>query len=251
LADSVELREREFHDRIFADGTRAKVAPIYALAIGSRRRYEASLLRECRGLRVLEYGCGRGSKAFALAEHGAAVVGIDISKEAIRQSTERARALGLDEIEFREMNAQRLDWGADSFDRVCGSGILHHLDLKAAYGEIARVLRPDGNAVFFEPLGHNPLINWYRRRTPELRTPDEHPLLAEDLDLAHRYFRDLRVAYFHLTSFAALPLRKLPGFRLAVASFDLLDRGLFRLLPLLRKQAWIAVIELAQPRHRF
>ena len=81
----------------------------------------------------------------------------------------------------------------DSFDLVCGSGILHHLDLPAAMRELARVLRPSGRAVFMEPLGHNPAINAFRNRTPELRTPDEHPLLGKDLKLCRRYFGSVEV----------------------------------------------------------
>ena len=246
--DSVELREKEFHDKIFAEKTRAKVAPFYALVTRSRKLYEDQLLRNCRGKRVLEYGCGTGSKAYLLAEHGAKVVGIDISEEAIRQSTDRAHALGLDGIQFHEMSAQDLQFEPGSFDVVCGSGILHHLDLPVAYHQVSRVLNDQGTGVFYEPLGHNPLINWYRRRTPELRTPDEHPLLADDIQLARRYFAEVQVSYFHLTTFAAYPLRKLPGFRAAVSLFDLLDRGIFGLLPFTRKQAWIAVLTLSRPR---
>jgi len=249
--DSVERREKEFHDRIFAEKTRAKVAPFYALVGRSRREYENRLLRDCRGKRILEYGCGTGSKAYLLAENGARVVGIDISEEAIRQSRERARARGLDTIEFHEMNAQDLQFEAGSFDRVCGSGILHHLDLEIAYREVARVLKDQGTGLFFEPLGHNPLINWYRGRTPDLRTPDEHPLLMTDIRLAGNYFGEVQVRYFHLTTFAAFPLRKVPGFRTVVSLFDLLDRGIFGLLPFTRKHAWIAVLALSRPRATF
>ena len=39
--DSVELREKEFHDRVFAEKTRAKVAPFYALATASRKELES------------------------------------------------------------------------------------------------------------------------------------------------------------------------------------------------------------------
>jgi hypothetical protein len=42
-----------------------------------------------------------------------------------------------------------------------------------------------------EPLGHNPLLNWYRARAPDLRTPDEHPLLARDLALAESCFDEV------------------------------------------------------------
>ena len=119
------------------------------------------------------------------AAAGAHATGIDISPVAIEMGVREAASRGLrDRTHFAVMNAEALDFPDASFDRVCGSGILHHLDLKKAYGEIARVLRPNGYGIFLEPLGHNPLINWYRRRTPQMRTEDEHPLLKSDLALA-------------------------------------------------------------------
>ncbi|WP_428491963.1 hypothetical protein [Rhodopila sp.] len=57
-----------------------------------------------------------------------------------------------------------------------GIGIIHHLDTRQASREVARVLRPDGNAVFWEPMGTNPIIGLYRMLTPNARTVDEHPL---------------------------------------------------------------------------
>jgi len=44
--------------------------------------------------------------------------------------------------------------------------ILHHLDLTVAARELRRVLRPGGVAVFCEPWGGNPLLNFARRRLP-------------------------------------------------------------------------------------
>ena len=36
--------------------------------------------------------------------------------------------------------------------------------------------------LFFEPLGTNPFINFYRYLTPSSRSKDEHPLLKEDFE---------------------------------------------------------------------
>jgi len=65
---------------------------------------------------------------------------------------------------------------------VCGSGTLHHLYIDAAFKELVRVLKPNGCVVFFEPLGHNFLINLYRKLTPSMHSEDEHPLLAKMLN---------------------------------------------------------------------
>ena len=43
--------------------------------------------------------------------------------------------------------------------------------------EINKVLKDDGEMVFLEPLGTNPLINLYRKLTPKSRSVDEHPFV--------------------------------------------------------------------------
>jgi SAM-dependent methyltransferase len=242
-------REREFHDRAFAEDVRASAKRFYAVNRSMLAWYEGALAERAEGARVLEYGCGPGSRAFHLARHGARVVGIDISPVAIEQASARGRAEGLEQqLDFRVMDAERLELDDDSFDVVCGSGILHHLSLARAYREIARVLVDDGVAIFTEPLGHNPAINAYRNRTPELRTVDEHPLLARDLTLAESFFAQVVTRFFTLTSLLAVPVRGRPGFDRLVAGLDAVDRSIFRLVPPLRRQAWMVGLTLSRPR---
>lgn len=59
-------------------------------------------------------------------------------------------------------------------------------------------MRPSGNAIFFESLGHNPLINIYRNWTPEARTIDEHPLLKSDFDIIRKHFSKCDLQFFGL-----------------------------------------------------
>jgi SAM-dependent methyltransferase len=242
-------REREFHDRAFAEDVRSSAKRFYAVTGGMLAWYEGALSALAPGARVLEYGCGPGSQAFHLARHGAHVVGIDISPVAIEKAAERGRAEDLEErLEFRVLDAENLDLPDGSFDVVCGSGILHHLELSRAYGEIARVLKPDGTAVFTEPLGHNRAINAYRNRTPGLRTVDEHPLLMADLLLAESFFAEVGTRFFTLAALLAIPLRDMPGFERVVDALDALDRGIFRTVPALRRQAWMVGMTLSRPR---
>lgn len=241
-------REAAFHDQAFSEETRAAAGKFYVVAQRSKQFYCDLLLRYGAGKRVLEYGCGTGSCAFDLARRNAAVAGIDIAPVAIELARQRAAQEGLAaRVEFQVMDAESLEFSAQRFDLVCGSGILHHLDLERALGEIGRVLKPGGRAVFFEPLGHNPLIALYRWLTPRMRTPDEHPLRAGDLALLDRFFDRVELHYFHLFSLAAVPLRALPGFGALLGALEALDRLAFR-IPLLRQQAWIAVLELSGPR---
>ena len=244
-----QQRERAFHDVAFAESTRASVWGYYRITRASRLAFQATLLAEgLEGRRVLEYGSGATAQAFFLAQHGAHVTGIDISPVAVEQGRKRAASEHLeDRIEFRVMDAERLEFEGAAFDLVCGSAVLHHLDLSLAYPEIARVLRPGGVGIFVEPLGHNPVINAYRRRTPELRTADEHPLLMDDLAQASEYFGEVDQQFFHLSSLAAIPLRNRQRFPIILSALDQLDRGLFRVAPAIRRQAWMTVLRVAEP----
>ena len=244
-------REREFHDRAFAEGTRRSADRFYAIDARSTAFYHEQLLADCKGERVLEYGCGPGSAAFFLAENGASVTGIDLSPVAIETAAKEAERRGVAAAtEFRVMNAEALEFPDDSFGLVCGTGILHHLELDRAFDEIARVLRPDGRAVFVEPLGHNPAINLYRRRTPELRTEDEHPLVMSDLQRASGYFHQVEPRFFHLSTLLAVPARRWKRFGPLVKALGRFDDALFRTVPPLKRYAWLVALVLARPRPR-
>lgn len=234
--------EREFHDRVFRDGTRAEVTGYYAAVAGSRRRYEAYLREHAAGREVLEYGCGPGSSAFFVAELGGKVTGIDLSPVAIELARSEAASRGISGAEFRVMDAERLGFPDGSFDLVCGTGILHHLDLERAFGEIARVLRAGGSAIFIEPLGHNPLIKRFRRATPHLRTAGERPLLMGDVRLAEGYFGRVEMHPYGVATLAAIPFRELAGFGRLVSVLERVDGALFRAVPRAGKYAWQAVL---------
>jgi SAM-dependent methyltransferase len=241
-------READFHDHSFEHGDRHAVQRFYSITERSSRQYETLLSTIPSSASVLEYGCGQGSAAFHLSERGVHVTGVDISPIGVRQARETAQLRGLSTAQFTVMDAEHLDFGPRLFDYVCGSGILHHLDLPQAYSEVSRVLRDDGAAFFLEPLGHNPLINAYRRRTPDLRTPDEHPLVMRDLARADAHFGRVTLSFFHLCALGAIPLRRTRLFGPSLTALDAIDRAIFAAAPPLRRLAWIVVMECRQPR---
>ncbi|HEV8250112.1 MAG TPA: class I SAM-dependent methyltransferase [Gaiellaceae bacterium] len=241
-------REEDFHN---ADtGQRwAAVSRFYDTADASLGHYRALVVSGCAGRSVLDYGCGDGEFSVLLAERGARVTGIDISPRRIEEAQQRAAAAGFaGTSDFAVMNAEQLSFAPGSFDLICGTSILHHLSLERAVPELARVLRRDGTATFVEPLGHNALINLYRRLTPSFRTVDEHPLLMRDFEVFDRYFGEVDARFFHLTSLAAVGVRRFKVFPRVVRVLDALDRRLFDRLPLLRRYAWIVVLSLRAPR---
>jgi SAM-dependent methyltransferase len=243
--DDRKTRERDFHDAAFGGETERRSNRFYALAESSSADYREALLSRAPGRRILEYGCGPDSYAFALARSND-VVAIDISPVAIELARKDAATRGL-QIDFRVMDAETLEFESASFDLVCGKAILHHLDLERAYAEIARVLKPGGMAIFWEPLGHNALINLYRARTPSERTPDEHPLLVDDLRLAGKFFESVSVRFYHLATLAAIPLLSTPFVAPVTRALDSIDRMLFSILPAVRRYAWVCVLTLSKP----
>ncbi|MCH7520340.1 MAG: class I SAM-dependent methyltransferase [Candidatus Marinimicrobia bacterium] len=242
-------REMAFHNRTFSTGTREQAAKYYSNFTSSRVFFMHELRHRVPDQAILEFGCGTGSLAVELAGKGAQMTGIDLSEVAIEQARNKAeRADVTDRSTFHVMDAEDLTFPEESFDMVCGAGILHHLDVERVLGEIYRVLKREGVAIFLEPLGHNPFINLYRKFTPSLRTVDEHPLRQKDLKFIETRFASSEFYYFHLFSLLAIPLRGLPGFEYLVKKLDRIDRFVFARLPWLRKEAWIVVMILSKSR---
>lgn len=207
-----------YHDLCFSDRDsfiRRKTKPFYAINFITIKAFQKILfshIDENSAVKVLEYGCGDGGSAIGLAEKGVNVVGIDISSVAVEKSLNKASQLNLSNIKFYVMNAERLEFDDASFDVVCGSGILHHLDLKRSYKQIQRILKPGGVAIFIEPLGHNPFINLFRYLTPSYRTKDEHPLLLKDIYMGLGCFKNIDIFFFHFLSLFTIPFFKLSLF---------------------------------------
>lgn len=239
-------REREFHNQRFEDDTtrEERVGRFYAAIGYGFGLYRERVKQASRHRRLLEYGCGNASLGFDIAPIAEQVIGIDISEVAIRQAQRIAAARRIDNVKFVVDNAESMRIPDASIDVLAGSAIVHHLDIPRAMGEVRRVLRKDGVAFFIEPLGHNPLLNWFRNRTPELRTEDERPLLTEDLRAMQRQFARCKVTYFGLVA---------PVLGLFSAHVDAnsrltklvwaLDRAVCR-IPFVRRYAWYCLIEL-------
>jgi len=144
-------------------------------------------LGQIDGRRICDIGCGTGLLTWELAKKGARVSAIDISTEAVKLTRERNKEFG-GRVDVQQMDASNLFYNDESFDLVTGIWVLHHLDIAKAAREVSRVLKPDGKAVFIEPLAHNPFSNIWRRLTPSFRTPDEWPLSYSEISEMGRHF---------------------------------------------------------------
>jgi SAM-dependent methyltransferase len=236
-------RETDFHNERFgAEDARREDEFYFALDTGFEE-YFCRIEAAAEGVDVLEYGCASGGHSIRLAPKVRSIVGIDISDVAVDQARRAAAQSCMANASFLVDNAEAMSFPDASFDLVFGSGILHHLDLPNAVAETRRVLRPGGRAIFWEPLGHNPAINLYRRMTPNARTADEHPLLRSDCTLLGRSFRSCRVTHYGLATLAAIPFRRSWVGKAVRAVGGQVDRLLLS-LPGLRWQAWYVLIDL-------
>lgn len=240
-------REQSFHDSTYSNNSRAGASKYYGITQVCWNDYRSFIWQHAPGQRVLEYGCGVGGYTTGLTKIGGQVTGIDISEVALQKADIYAKDRGL-HIPFSVMNAEQMAFADSTYDLIFGAGILHHLDLDRALAELARTLKPSGQAIFLEPLGHNPIINLYRNLTPAMRTPDEHPLTMDDLALAQRYFAEVEVRYYNLVALAFSPLGKIVRTTRLIDLLHTLDQTLFKQIPHLRRYAWNANLILRKPR---
>ncbi len=109
------------------------------------------LLPLSAGDRVLEVGCGRGHLTGRLADRGIDVVGIDANPMA-------AEVAGSDRV--MTMRAESFEFGDATFDAVVSIHAIEHLPLlDTAVAEMARVLKPGGQALYIYPA--EPVMGLY------------------------------------------------------------------------------------------
>jgi 2-polyprenyl-3-methyl-5-hydroxy-6-metoxy-1,4-benzoquinol methylase len=188
-----------------------------------------SLLGNVAGKQVLDMGCGHGMASVVLARRGAHVTAFDLSLEYVREAHARAAANGVT-IDCLQADAEHLPFPDNAFDAIWGNAILHHLDLQTAAREIHRVLRPGGNAVFCEPWGGNPFLNWIRRRVPypgKERTPNEAPLTRSQVEELRAIFPQVQIEGYQLLSM----IRRGVAIRSLIEMLEAVDRRLFSLWP--------------------
>ena len=116
------------------------------------------------GERVLELACGVGGPAFeaaSLVAPGGDVVVSDVAPEMTAIAARRAARLGLDNLDARVLDLERIDEPDRSFDVVlCREGLMLVPDPGRAAREIRRTLRPGGRLAVsvWGPRDRNPWL---------------------------------------------------------------------------------------------
>ncbi len=235
--------EREFHNKRFQDGDNRQEQQKYYWAIQQgAKKYWDSVELHSKGTAALSYGCGPGDGLSSLLPHVKSLDGIDISDVAIENARENFSAPS---IRFHVMDAMNFSFVDESFDLVFGSGIIHHLDVRRSCQEICRVLKVGGKAIFWEPLGMNPIINAYRYVTPSARTADEHPLLQQDIKTMSGIASSVEIEHFGLLTLLAMPFYRQPfGIKL-LPILEGIDKALLKVQGV-RLMAWYSLITLTK-----
>ena len=104
--------------------------------------------RICR--HVLDVGCGPGFFSVLLARLGYEVTAVDYTENMLAEARKNAAHYGVD-IDFRRMDAQKLDFEDGIFDLVISRNVLWNLEQpEQAYREWIRVLKPNGTVMNFD-----------------------------------------------------------------------------------------------------
>lgn len=113
--------------------------------------YAAELASRFRGFQgiLLETAAGTGRVTRVLAEAAdprATIIATDLNEPMLVRAAEMVRAPN---IEWRQADAQSLEFGDSSFDAVvCQFGVMFFPDKAAGFAEARRVLKPGGRFVF-------------------------------------------------------------------------------------------------------
>jgi SAM-dependent methyltransferase len=104
------------------------------------------------GQTILDIAAGTGDLGFAVAERVGAegrVISTDFASEMVDVARRNGETQGLTNVEYREMDAERMDLEDDSVDGVvCRWGYMLMADPAAALKETRRVLRDGGPLAF-------------------------------------------------------------------------------------------------------
>jgi ubiquinone/menaquinone biosynthesis C-methylase UbiE len=219
---------------------------------GKSEEYQYQWLQaRCKpGMKVLDFGCGNGENGIYAAQCGADVIGIDISPEGVANANLNAKQFNVDgHCRFEVMDGENMSFADNIFDLAVEYGVLHHVDLDKTIRELSRVLKPGGEMICVEALRHNPLIHWYRKKTPHLRTEweAEHILGIQDLSVVRKYFSKVEARFFHLAVLAAVPFRKTRFFKPLCSILNKVDSVLLN-NKIIGKYAWIMVFTMSNPR---
>ena len=116
------------------------------------------------GDRVLEVGVGTGLN-LPLYRRDCEVTGIDISEGMLRKADERVRTYGMTNTKLMVMDASKLEFPDNSFDRVIATYVISAVpDPVKTLLEMRRVCKPSGHLVILNHFkSDNPVVGMFEK----------------------------------------------------------------------------------------
>ena len=224
----INIREKEFHNKLQSK-TKGRFENIFYKSLYNiNEDFFLHLKKYANQSQILDFGCGAGVFIERTIKYKPKkIVGIDISEVSIDKAKKRAKELGI-AVDYHVDNCEKTKFENNSFDIVYGTGILHHLEFNKCLDEIYRILKSNGSLIFIEPLGTNPLINLYRKLTPNSRSRDEHPLVDKDFEYIRNKFIDINIKYYGFLTLIFSPFYKFPNNSKFFKLLAKLDQVLFK-----------------------
>ncbi len=168
----------------------------------NKKRHLAAKLRLSPGQRVLDIGSGWGGLAFDIARRSdVEVLGVTLSEEQYRLSTERAKTLGLsDRVRFELTDYRKVK---GKFDRVISVGMFEHVGVRRYeefFSKVYDLLSDDGIALLHS-IGHmsppGTASPWLRKYIfPGAYSPALSEVLAAT-ERQHLWVNDVEVLRVH------------------------------------------------------
>lgn len=115
------------------------------------KRRVADLARVTPGARALDLCCGTGDIAFALAQRGADVTGLDFSPQMLEIAAARHSKSQLSNLKFLQGDAQQLPFADNSFDVITvGYGLRNLASWQRGLAEMIRVAGPGARVIVLD-----------------------------------------------------------------------------------------------------
>jgi SAM-dependent methyltransferase len=151
MGHELEQYRKVVHDEWTSGDTVAAWARWHPKITAQQVNMREALIQNARlepGMRVLELACGTGDPALEIARRvgpKGRVTATDLSPLMLDECKKNASAAGIANMDFAAMDAENLQFGRESFDRVTSRlGVMYFVDVQRALAEIKRVLVPEG-----------------------------------------------------------------------------------------------------------
>lgn len=155
---SRQLQEIEHNKKILNQANKiwGRESLIGEMRMERRAKIFIELAKLTEEKNVLEIGCGTGELTYYLVRSKAKILATDIFQDFLEITKNK---VNFPNVKFQNASGENLEnLPSNYFDLVCGTSILHHLEIEPALESIYQVLKPEGLMIFSEPNMLNPQI---------------------------------------------------------------------------------------------